>query len=231
MTSFSIFNWRKLIFKSELPANAKYIGSYLMTWMNENGDNCYPSVKRIAHETSLTEPTVCKYIQVLREEGWLETKKKGFDGKAWAHNQYYPNIPNKVLKEIKCELEGTKTDSVRHLNSHDKALKELNTITTDNSTVITKERDYPKELNLSAWNEYTEYRKESKIRKLTIKGEDKQIEKLIGFGDYSMQQQCVDETIANGWQGIFPPKNKQPNGYKSKATRFIDNLCDDTGYQ
>jgi len=148
MTSFSVFNWRILIFKSDLPANAKYIGSYLMTYMDEHGNNCYPSIKRISAETSLTQPTVCKYIQVLRSEGWLETKKKGFDGQAWSHNQYYPNIPDNVLKELyRLNGKGTKTDTKRHLNSHHKALKELNTIstvtTTDNKLINKQEERKP----------------------------------------------------------------------------------------
>lgn len=231
MNSFSIWNWRNLIFKSDLPANAKYIGCYLSTWMNEWGDNCYPSTKRIAHETSLSEPTVIKYIQVLRDTGWLETRKKKYDGQAWARNQYYPNIPEKVLKEIKLELEGTKTDRVRHLNSEGKALKELNTISTVNSTVIsTKEREYPKELNQNAWLEYIDYRKQAKYKKLTAKGEEKQIEKVIGFGSYEIQQQCINETISNGWQGIFAPKQNS-NGGKSKAGAFLDRCidgCNDT---
>lgn len=129
-----MLNWRLVVIRSNLPSNAKYLAIYLSTWMNEWGDNCYPSIKRISHETGLSEPTVVKYIQVLRTNGWLEAKKKGFDGQAWAHNQYYPNIPPEVLKEINHLDEGTKTEKGRHLNSHEKALKEVNTIFTDNST-------------------------------------------------------------------------------------------------
>ena len=133
--SFSIFNWRILIFKSGLPANAKYIGCYLSTWMNEWGDNCYPSIARISHETGLSKPTVIKYVHVLQAEGWLEAQKKGFDGQAWAHNQYYPNIPEKAVKEVNHQQEGGKPALPRRLNSEQKAVKEVNTKSTDNSTV------------------------------------------------------------------------------------------------
>lgn len=90
-----------------------------------------------------------------------------------------------------------------------------------------EKRIYPTELNLAAWQEYIYYRRESKIRKLTIKGEDKQIEKIISYGGHGIQQQCIDETISNGWQGIFPPKQNNGGGYKSKATNFIDRVLDD----
>jgi len=153
MTSFSIYNWRILIFKSDLPANAKYIGCYLSTYMNEHGDNCYPSIARICHETCLSKPTVIKYIQVLRDGEWLETKKKGFDGQAWAHNQYYPNIPHKVVKEINQLSEGGKAPLPRRLTSGQKAVKEVNTSSTVNSVVSSTDghfenfwKTYPKKV-------------------------------------------------------------------------------------
>lgn len=146
MKSLSVFNWRILIFKSNLPPNAKYIGCYLSTYMNEQGDNCFPSIARICLETRLSKPTVIKYIQVLKQEGWLLTRKKGFKGQSWAHNQYYPNIPKNVMDEIHCLQkekavkesnhlsERGKTESRRRLNSDHKAVKDVNTSSTNNST-------------------------------------------------------------------------------------------------
>lgn len=129
-----MLNWRLIVIKSELPANAKYLALYLSTWMNEWGDNCYPSIKRISHETGLSKQTVIKYIQVLRADGWLEAKKKGFDGQAWSHNQYYPNIPDKAVKELDHLNEGGQSGIPRRSISDNKAVKEVDTIFTDNST-------------------------------------------------------------------------------------------------
>lgn len=141
MKLLSVYNWRILIFKSNLPPNAKYIGCHLSTYMNEQGDNCFPSIARICSETGLSKPTTIKYIRVLNHEGWLLTKKKGFNGQAWAHNQYYPNIPKNVMedinekavKEIYHLSEGGKTESRRRLNSEHKAVKEVNPSGIDNS--------------------------------------------------------------------------------------------------
>ena len=88
-------------------------------------------------------------------------------------------------------------------------------------------RIYPAGLNLTAWQEYIAYRREAKIRKLTIAGENKQIEKVISYGGYDTQQQCIDQSIANGWQGIFPPSSNATPAHKSKATTFIDRVLDD----
>jgi len=78
---------------------------------------------------------------------------------------------------------------------------------------------YPKELNIDAWNNYLEYRKEAKFKKLQKRSEELQIEKLIGYGSKNVQRDCINETISNGWQGIFEPKNG--NG-KSKADSHLE---------
>lgn len=140
MTSFSIFNWRILIFKSDINYHAKYLACYLSTYMNEHGDNCFPSIDRISHESGVSRPTVIKYIQELKDSGWLEAKKKGFDGQAWAHNQYYPNIPKNVVKEINYLLEGGKPHNERQLTSAKKAVKEVNSSSSVNSSDNSKER-------------------------------------------------------------------------------------------
>ena len=103
-----------------------------------------------------------------------------------------------------------------------------NNVNNDNNVNKKQERrTYPTGLNIQAWQEYIAYRREAKIRKLTAKGEDKQIEKIIGFGGYDIQQQCIDQSIANGWQGIFPPSSNATPAHKSKATNFIDRVLDD----
>jgi len=124
LMDISMFNWRLMIIRyADLPPNAKYLAIYLSTYMNEWGDNCFPSIERITHETGLSKPTVCKYLGELRESDWLESRKKGFDGQGWAHNQYFPNIPKKAVKEFNQLQEGGKTESKRRLNSDEKAVK------------------------------------------------------------------------------------------------------------
>jgi hypothetical protein len=82
--------------------------------------------------------------------------------------------------------------------------------------------EYPPELNVGAWREYLQYRKESRIRKLTPRGEKLQIEKLIGFGDFSVQRDCIERTIRNGWQGIFEPRGSPR---QSNASAHFQALC------
>lgn len=84
------FNWVKLILKTDLPANAKYIALYLSTFMNLHQDMAFPALKRIEGETGLSHPSVLKYLKLLETEGWIIKQS----GDRVTSNRYWVNIPN-----------------------------------------------------------------------------------------------------------------------------------------
>jgi len=61
-------------------------------------------------------------------------------------------------------------------------------------------------LNKESWNDYIEYRKEQKMRKLRDKSESRLILWLSNYS-HETQADIVDTTIRNGWIGLFPPKD------------------------
>lgn len=71
--------------------------------------------------------------------------------------------------------------------------------------------DYPPELNAKAWIEYLEYRKEYKMRKLKPISEEKLIKWLIEQGDHKIQSGIIDQTMRNGWTGLFELKESKSN--------------------
>lgn len=100
---------------------------------------------------------------------------------------------------------------------------------TEADTNTLKDRNithYPTKLNIEAWLAYKDYRKKRKIKPLLPVSEEKQIEKLTRLSKED-QQQCINDTIANGYQGIFPEKygnnGKSPRG--SKADEMHDAIC------
>ena len=154
-----MFNWRLMVIRhSDLPANAKYLAIYLSTYMNEWGDNCFPSIQRIIHETGLSKPTVCKYLAELRDNDWLESRKKGFDGQGWAHNQYFPNIPKKAVKLVNQLQEGGKNGSKRRLNSDEKAVKLV-----DHYLSKEKNCNFSKKPSTKSWDELAAWGKANGI--------------------------------------------------------------------
>jgi hypothetical protein len=56
-----------------------------------------------------------------------------------------------------------------------------------------------------AWEEYVDYRREKKIAKLLSRSVQKQWDRLADFGP-EVAVAAIDETIRNGWQGLFPDK-------------------------
>ena len=61
----------------------------------------------------------------------------------------------------------------------------------------------PDALNGEAWNEWVDYR--ISIRKpITELSARKAVKMLTGY-PHDTQQQIVDKSIQNGWQGLFPP--------------------------
>ena len=57
-----------------------------------------------------------------------------------------------------------------------------------------------------AWDEWVQFRKEKKA-KLTATTITKQFELLASLSSEEEAVQCVQQSIRNGWQGLFPPRH------------------------
>ena len=71
-----------------------------------------------------------------------------------------------------------------------------------------EEKKTPVGLNVDAWNGYLEFRKRIKLKKLTKASCQKQMKWLIEQGDFEVQAQIIDNSIRNGWQGLFSLKKQ-----------------------
>jgi len=63
----------------------------------------------------------------------------------------------------------------------------------------------------SAWAEYETYRRESKLKKLVPRSVKSQWNKLETYG-HGTAIESIKNTIANGWQGLFDPRDGQKPG-------------------
>jgi len=64
--------------------------------------------------------------------------------------------------------------------------------------------DCPAGVNVTAWHEWTEYKGGNPHKSTVTK-----LVNLLREYPQQIQQQMVDESIRNGWKGVFPPKNYQ----------------------
>lgn len=92
------WTWQQAILESELPSTVKLVLLALGCYMNMVGEGCYPSTKRLAAETSLSERAVCTAVAKAQAAGWLKVKLMGFKGQKWKRNSYFPSWPQ-GLKE------------------------------------------------------------------------------------------------------------------------------------
>jgi len=76
----------------------------------------------------------------------------------------------------------------------------------------------PENLNFEAWIRYEKYLKESGYRRLTKEGRKLSQQKLAALRQ-EVQSQVVDDSIANGWKGLFPEK------YGDKQSEANETSC------
>ena len=83
-----------------------------------------------------------------------------------------------------------------------------------------KEREYPDWLILKSWDEYKQHRKEIKSP-LSELAEKKAINKLKTFIDLGFDQvEVIDQSIENGWKGLFEVKNSKHKIADIKPTTY-----------
>ena len=147
LPKLSAFNWRSLLLSDKsLNPHSKYLGLYLATFMNAHNEMAWPSQSRMSHETGLSISTVKKYLKELETASWLITKRKAKHiqtaGGLQACNQYWINIPEKVVAEATELLKGGSCDHQRGVVTGQKGGREpatnSNIITTNNKKTFSK---------------------------------------------------------------------------------------------
>nr|WP_308545478.1 helix-turn-helix domain-containing protein [uncultured Lachnoclostridium sp.] len=76
------------IYKEDLPPRAKTVYMYLKDRSNKDG-KCWPAVKTIAKDTSLSVSTVKRAIADLVRYGFLTKESRYRENGSYTSNQYY----------------------------------------------------------------------------------------------------------------------------------------------
>jgi len=84
----------------------------------------------------------------------------------------------------------------------------------------------PDFVNQAAWSEWIEYRKQSK-KKMTPATVTKQVSFLAKY-DKVIQAIIINQSIQNGWAGLFEPKEKTNGAASTRKTSLADDLTDTT---
>lgn len=93
------WTWRHAILKSNLKSPTRHVLLTLSCFMNDVGGGCYPTTKKIAVATGLSERSVCTHLDIAHKGGWINRKRHGFAGQKWANYEYEPSFPEKKPAE------------------------------------------------------------------------------------------------------------------------------------
>ncbi|GAA3957234.1 hypothetical protein GCM10023085_44700 [Actinomadura viridis] len=71
------FEWERKVAECRLGAATKSVAAWLSHHANSNGTNAHPGLRRLVHETELSERTVRRCLEQLREIGLIVRTLKG----------------------------------------------------------------------------------------------------------------------------------------------------------
>jgi hypothetical protein len=90
-----------------------------------------------------------------------------------------------------------------------------------NIKVNKQAEDYPTQLNTDSWLKWCQFREKEYRLKYKQLGEAAAIAKIIKISneDHEVQEQIIEQSMANGWRGLFPIKKTN----KPKIKQTLDN--------
>ena len=190
--------WLLAVYDSDLTSTQKIICAYLRSHMNDYRDVAWPSIDRIAAKCSLGRRTVLDNLPKICEMGFLLRNGTSDMGTI----RYAICSPEEGGAAVARVRETTKRGAV--------AAPEVN-----------------KEVNNSirGWADWVQYRKE--IRKKMTPATIKKQVALLEQHSPEDQLLIINQSITNGWTGLFPLKEKARKGANStRAANIYDELSD-----
>jgi hypothetical protein len=88
-----LLSWRLAIQKTDLPATTRLVLLNLSIYMNGEGESCFPSTRRQAADTGLSERAVITHLDRAVQAGFLQKQPRGLRGSRWKAHEYKLLLP------------------------------------------------------------------------------------------------------------------------------------------
>ena len=233
--SVKVMGW---VWDQDLPQNEKFVLLAYADHADHDGYNIYPSVALIAHKTGYAHRSVQRITKQLTEKMYLVAVGTGPNGV----NKY--RMPMYGGNKMTPPTEGGDT-SVRggvtpvspepSVNRQPKPLtppppkgRNRAALTADVilATVIIPDNFHHHKEFAPTWYAFLEHRIEIK-KPMTIRGAEMMLKKLGKYGaDVAIAS--LQDSIANGWQGVFPMKQSgtsdMPSRKQSRQTQAREDM-------
>jgi len=167
----------------------------------------------------------------LSINGYMQREQIRQNGKFKGYDYIVFEKPNMDKPETeKPETEKPNTENPQLLNTNN--TKDLIKLNTNNSK--TEGIEYPFELNVEAWQSWKEFRKKEYRKSYKDLGEKAAIKKLLKLTQSKEEQALIlEQSMANGWIGIFALKSEKVSKAQAILTEYekginlINNQFDD----
>ena len=215
-SNFTTIN-NEFIFNKEMSLKAKGLLCHLLA-LPETWDLYVEEVEQW-HKDGIS--AIYSAFKELSALGYVERTTQREKGKIvkWDYVVYEkPHIENLKVENLDVENQPLlNTNSIKYLNKVN-TKKEF-------------EFEHLEELNVEVWKKWKEYRKETFRTTYKPIGEKAAIGKLMRLsqGCHEVQAQIINQSIENGWKGIFDLKQEKQSKTKSaldnwqKARNMINN--------
>lgn len=146
---------------------------------NENRQ-CWPSHQYLAERAECSRRSVIRHLSELEKKGLISVRRRADSGGLKSSSVY--SLPDVTESHIDVTESHRGSDRESH------------------NTPI----DTPDYINSDSWGEWITYLKEK--RKTPTPSTIKKQQAMLKAYDKPIQQQIINQSIQNGWQGLFAPK-------------------------
>jgi len=211
-TNFTTIN-NEFIFNKKLSLKAKGMLCHLLALPNDW--KLYVEEVEKWHKDG--KKAIYSAFKELKDNGYMIREQNRENGKivSWSYIIFEKPHSQKVDVE-NVQVEKLQVENAPLLNTNSN--KDLIKVNTDISKT---EGNYPFDLNLEAWNLWKAFRKEQFRTTYKPLGEAAAISKIlrISHNDKEVQAQIIQQSIENGWKGLFDLKTEK----QTKVQKFVNN--------
>lgn len=182
--------------------NISFMAKGIYAYLYSKPDGWDFSEKRIANDAKNSRTSVRTGIQELEDAGYLQRQKLANGRMIYkVVLSSEPKSQNDTLEPKSQKATVAKSHSGNLIPISNKEIKVIKSLS--NKDIKGDEFELPEWLNKEAWNEWVAYRKEQG-KKLTERSVKLQIKELSG--DIPNHVAIIEQSIRNGWTGLFPLK-------------------------
>ena len=205
-------NWAFWEVPADLSPRARLVLLAMADYANEE-NQCWPAYNKLQQKCGISRPTISKAINELIEFGLIARVRRRADDVQMS-NLYLLKMSKNPREELSKPLskplskDGFTVTQRKNPNTEPKS-KEGEIFEETSEEAIEAEVEFPAELNTpefqTQWKAYEAYRRENRFRPLKPSSVKAKLKEMSDWG-HAQALQAINDTIANGWQGIFPPK-------------------------